>query len=59
MDQMIPFDRAVAGRAALVAAGAKLEARDYRAGHWIEPDELADAARWLTRFETTPAGVPR
>ncbi len=46
-DASVPFARAVTGRAALRAAGAALEARDYRAGHTITPDELGDAMTWL------------
>jgi phospholipase/carboxylesterase len=46
-DQNIPFALAVEGRAALNAAGADLEARDYAIGHWIDPQELEDAVAWL------------
>ncbi|HEV2146748.1 MAG TPA: alpha/beta hydrolase-fold protein [Longimicrobiaceae bacterium] len=45
-DPAIPWEYARQGRAALEAAGADLEARDYRIGHWIDPQELTDAARW-------------
>lgn len=48
-DPAIPFDLAVEGRAALMRAGADLEARDYAIGHWIDPQELADAIDWLKR----------
>lgn len=48
-DPSIPFDLAVEGRAALRAAGADLEARDYPIGHWIAPEELGDAAAWMGR----------
>lgn len=47
LDQMIPHAWAVAGRAALRGAGAEVTARDYRSGHWIEPEELVDARAWL------------
>ncbi|MBA3282584.1 MAG: hypothetical protein H0U29_10170 [Acidimicrobiia bacterium] len=54
-DPMIPLAHGAAGRAALCAAGADIEAHDYPIGHWIEPGELADAAAWLTRvFAGTP-----
>jgi phospholipase/carboxylesterase len=46
-DPAIFFEYAVQGRAALAAAGARLEARDYPVGHAILPEELADATRWL------------
>jgi phospholipase/carboxylesterase len=46
-DPAIPFPLGAAGRAALQAAGADLEARDYSIGHWIDPRELADAVDWL------------
>jgi phospholipase/carboxylesterase len=47
-DPAIPFALAVAGRRTLEAAGARLEARDYDIGHWISPDEIGDAAGWIT-----------
>lgn len=46
-DTSIPFDLAVEGRAQLHAAGADLTAHDYAIGHWIDPQELSDAVRWL------------
>jgi phospholipase/carboxylesterase len=46
-DPAIPFDLAIEGRRALAAVGASLEARDYDIGHWIDPEELADAVAWL------------
>jgi phospholipase/carboxylesterase len=49
-DPSIPFPLAAKGRAALRAAGAELEARDYAIGHWIDPDELRDASIWLSAF---------
>lgn len=45
-DPAIHWDFAREGRAELRAAGADLEARDYRIGHWIDPQELADAVEW-------------
>jgi phospholipase/carboxylesterase len=46
-DPAIPFELAVEGRRELAAAGAELESRDYGIGHWIDPEELADAVAWL------------
>lgn len=48
-DPAIPHALAVRGRDRLREAGAELEARDYRIGHWIAPDELEDAMVWLER----------
>ena len=48
-DPAIPFDMAVAGRAALRDAGAELEARDYPMGHGISPEEARDARAWIER----------
>lgn len=46
-DPNIPFALAQKGRAALRAVGAELEARDYRMGHSIAPEELRDAVEWM------------
>jgi phospholipase/carboxylesterase len=46
-DPAIPFQLAIEGREMLRAAGAKLETHDYEIGHWIAPEELAAAVRWL------------
>jgi phospholipase/carboxylesterase len=54
-DPAIPHALAVSGRAALMAAGAELEARDYAIGHWIDAAELAAAMAWLG----ADAGPPR
>ena len=51
-DANIPFEHALKGRAALRAAGAEVDARDYDIGHWIDPDELRDASAWLESFHT-------
>lgn len=48
-DPAIPFALAERGRHALRQAGADLETHDYSIGHWIDPEELADATRWLGR----------
>ena len=45
-DPSIPFALGEEGRAALEAAGADLEARDYPIGHSISLEELRDAAAW-------------
>lgn len=47
-DPAIPFALGVEGRGLLEEAGADLTARDYGIGHWIDPQELADAVSWLT-----------
>lgn len=47
LDMAVRHAWAVEGRAALRAAGADLEARDYPMGHGISPQELGDAAAWL------------
>jgi len=46
-DGNIPFSIAESGRAALEAAGAEVEARDYPIGHWIDPLELAHAVAFV------------
>jgi phospholipase/carboxylesterase len=47
MDPAIPFQFAVAGRAALLDAGADLTARDYPIGHAISQEEAADLRAWI------------
>jgi phospholipase/carboxylesterase len=59
IDEMIPFDFALQGRATLEAAGARLTARDYAIGHGIVPAELTDANRWMQSFIPTIAAVTR
>ncbi|HZG42876.1 MAG TPA: alpha/beta fold hydrolase [Longimicrobium sp.] len=49
MDPAIPFEMAMEGRAALRAAEAELEARDYAMGHGISPEEAADVKAWIQR----------
>ena len=50
-DPAVVYDPlAVNGREALRAADANLEARDYPMGHAISPEELADAAEWLSQL---------
>jgi phospholipase/carboxylesterase len=47
-DPAIPFELAERGRARLREGGATLDARDYEIGHWIAPEEIADAMAALT-----------
>lgn len=54
MDPAIPFAMGQEGRAALRAAGADLETRDYPMGHGISPDEARDVREWIAR--SLPAG---
>jgi phospholipase/carboxylesterase len=42
-DPAIPYALAERGRSRLRRAGAHLEARDYRIGHWIVPEEVQQA----------------
>ncbi|HEX6371062.1 MAG TPA: alpha/beta fold hydrolase [Longimicrobium sp.] len=49
MDPAIPFAMGEQGRAALRAAGAELETRDYPMGHGISPDEARDVREWMER----------
>jgi len=48
-DPAIPFSMGEEGRAALRAAGAELEARDYPIGHGISPQEARDLRDWIAR----------
>ena len=59
LDDMIPFDFAVKGRAILRRVGADLTARDYPIGHAITPAELADASEWLQSFIPVVSAVSR
>ena len=42
-DPNIPIDLAVRGRQRLEAAGVPLTSRDYEIGHWMVPEEVAEA----------------
>ena len=53
-DPMIPFQRGVEGRRALLDAGAAVTTGDYPIGHAIDQQELADAAAWLDALRTEP-----
>ena len=43
----LPFALAQKGRQRLRAAGAALTTNDYEIGHWIAPEEIADAVAFL------------
>lgn len=57
-DPAIPHTLALRGRERLDAAGARLTARDYDIGHWIEPAEVADAVRFVEAV-SAPDAPPR
>ena len=46
---MIPIDRALASRDALVALGHPVEWHEYAMPHSVCPQEIADLNRWLLR----------
>jgi len=46
-DPNIPHRLAVKGRGRLEEAGAALASRDYEIGHWIDPQEVADAVAFV------------
>ena len=46
-DPAIPFALAERGRNRLRRAGAELDARDYRIGHWIADEEVRDAVAMI------------
>ena len=46
-DPNIPFALAERGRRRLEEAGAVLVARDYEIGHWIAPEKIEDAMRFV------------
>lgn len=49
-DANIPHLLAAQGRERLAAAGVPVEARDYDLGHWITPEEVADAVDFALGF---------
>jgi phospholipase/carboxylesterase len=57
-DPNIPWDLARKGRERLVDAGVPLTARDYDIGHWIVPEEVAEAVRFVEDLEhpSSPPG---
>lgn len=46
-DPSIPFALAKKGRATLASVHANVEAHDYDIGHWIDPEELQAASKWM------------
>jgi phospholipase/carboxylesterase len=48
-DPSIPWALAERGRRKLVEAGVDLETKDYEIGHWIAPEEIADAMAFVAR----------
>lgn len=56
-DPAIPFSMAERGRAMLRGAGADLVTSDHPIGHWIDPEELAAAAEWLSDGSSGGAGT--
>jgi len=46
-DPAIPWALAERGRARLDRLGAPLTRADYDIGHWVDPQELADAVAWI------------
>lgn len=46
-DPNIPHAWGEAGRTKLRRAGADVTSRDYSIGHWIAPEEVADAIAWM------------
>lgn len=46
-DSNIPFALARRGRERLEGAGARLVARDYPIGHWVDPGEMSEAGAWM------------
>ena len=54
LDPMIPITRAITSREALRALNYQIEWHEYRMGHSVCPQEIADIGRWLsTRFDGT------
>ena len=54
LDPMIPVTRAITSREALLALHYRVEWHEYRMGHSVCPQEIADISRWLrSRFVPT------
>lgn len=47
LDPMIPIHRAVTSRSALSQLGFSIDWHEYRMGHEVCPQEIADIGRWL------------
>ena len=48
LDPMIPITRAITSREALRALNYNVEWHEYRMGHSVCPQEVADIGRWLS-----------
>jgi phospholipase/carboxylesterase len=48
LDPMIPITRAITSREALKALNYEVEWHEYRMGHSVCPQEIADISRWLS-----------
>jgi predicted esterase len=48
-DPAVPFQLALDGWKRILEAGGDLEAREYRMGHWVAPEEMSDLQSWLLR----------
>jgi phospholipase/carboxylesterase len=55
LDPMIPITRAITSREALRALNYRVEWHEYRMGHSVCPQEIADIGRWLKEVLTTTA----
>jgi phospholipase/carboxylesterase len=55
LDPMIPITRAITSREALRALNYRVEWHEYRMGHSVCPQEIADIGRWLNEVLTTTA----
>ncbi len=55
-DPQVPWELARTGRERLSRAGVPLTARDYDIGHWLTPEEVAEAIRFLDGRREEPAG---
>jgi phospholipase/carboxylesterase len=55
LDPMIPITRAITSREALRALNYRVEWHEYRMGHSVCPQEIADIGRWLNEVLTITA----
>ncbi|HUG35325.1 MAG TPA: alpha/beta hydrolase [Candidatus Limnocylindrales bacterium] len=51
-DEMIPMARATSARETLTGLGYRVEWKEYRMGHSVCPEEIADIRRWLASVLT-------
>jgi phospholipase/carboxylesterase len=56
LDPMIPITRAITSREALKALGYRLDWHEYRMGHSVCPQEIADIGSWLAARFAKPTG---